>query len=96
MTNPKKQTDFSPDLPGTGFAVRPAELILAASPKYPVRALQSGKEGYVVVGYNIDKNGRAITPYVIESSNKIFENTALRAVTNFKYKQKFLNGRPVM
>ncbi|WP_321395054.1 energy transducer TonB [Emcibacter sp.] len=83
------------ELHGTGFAVLPAKLVASFNPEYPFSARRRKIEGYVLIGYEIDDQGAVVDPYVIDSSDKIFEKNALRAVIKFKYKPKFLDGMPI-
>ena len=87
---------YTPDPAESGFAVESAVLLARATPQYPRKALWKGLSGYVMVGYDVDAFGQVITPYVIDSSNEIFERNALRTVRKFKYKAKTLNGVPVV
>jgi len=60
------------------------------NPEYPRRAVRSGREGYVIVEYNVTPQGEVVNPVVIESSPKnLFERAALKAVKQWHYKADF-------
>ncbi len=65
-------------------------------PKYPPRALKRGMEGYVILAFYIDEQGRTqdITVAEVEPS-KIFVRTAIRALKKTKYQPKLVNGKAV-
>ncbi|PKF49131.1 energy transducer TonB [Enterovibrio nigricans] len=60
---------------------------------YPPKALRRGIEGYVIMKFTIDAQGRPIDIEVIETSHKrVFERSALRALKKFRYQPKIVNG----
>jgi protein TonB len=70
--------------------------IVKVTPQYPHRASEKGIEGYVVVQFTISKAGEVLNPTVLEAEpSNIFNRSALRAVTKFKYKPKIVNGESV-
>ncbi|WP_321395051.1 TonB family protein [Emcibacter sp.] len=88
----------TPELPHkntVGFSDGEVYAITAVAPEYPVSAARQGLSGYVVVGFTVDKRGAVTDAYVIESSSRLFEKSALRAITKFKYKPKVVDGSPV-
>lgn len=54
--------------------------------EYPENAAREKIEGYVVIQFDIDKNGNAKNLKLIESSNRIFDKTAITAVSKHKFK----------
>lgn len=65
-------------------------------PTYPARALQRGIEGYVVLRFSIDETGRPTDIEVVEAKPKrTFEREAMRALKNWKYQPKLLDGKAV-
>lgn len=65
------------------------------NPEYPRRALRSGREGYVVVEFNVTPEGEVVNPVVIESSPKnLFERAALKAIKQWQYKADFGSATP--
>ncbi|MDT3334757.1 energy transducer TonB [Shewanella sp. SP1S1-7] len=70
--------------------------VLQVSPRYPIDAAQSGKEGYVVVGFDITADGTVSNVRVLDANPKhVFDKAALSAVQNWKYKPKFDAGKAV-
>ena len=61
-------------------------------PVYPARALQMGLEGHVIVQLDVDAKGQVANAVVVESSHQIFEKSALRAATAFRYKPRVVDG----
>ncbi|MFC7048295.1 energy transducer TonB [Emcibacter nanhaiensis] len=87
-----------PNWPATtcpGFVHSESEFVSGEPPLYPLAAAQAGLSGYVVVGFDLSAEGRVVDPYVIDSSNEIFEETALASIRNFKYKARISNAVPV-
>ena len=64
---------------------------------YPPDALAEGLEGYVYVEFLVEPDGSIIEVRVIGSSDKIFEQEALRLVnlTNKKWKAALQSGKKV-
>ena len=52
-------------------------------------------EGIVLLEFTVDKQGNTKDILVIETSHIIFKNTAIRAVSNYKYKPIIVDGEPV-
>lgn len=70
--------------------------LVQVSPRYPIEASQNGKEGYVVVGFDITAEGTVSNVRVLEANPKrVFDKAALSAVQNWKYKPKFDAGKAV-
>jgi len=71
-------------------------LIRTIRPKYPRKAQTYGIEGYVVVGYTVTKEGNVTDPIIIDGSSQgIFNQPAIEAVLQYKYKPRLVNGEPV-
>ena len=65
-------------------------------PQYPERALQRKIEGRVLVEFTISKSGAVKDAKVIAAEpNNIFNKAAIKAVLQWKYNPKILNGKPV-
>lgn len=70
--------------------------LVQVSPRYPIEAAQNGKEGYVIVGFDITADGTVSNVRVLDANPKrIFDKEALSAVQNWKYKPKFDAGKAV-
>ncbi len=75
--------------------------IVKVQPNYPSRALSRGIEGYVIVEFTVTTNGSVRDPVVIEgmagrngqySESSIFNSSALKAASKFKYKPRVVDG----
>jgi|GEM_PF-459825 len=77
-------------------------------PQYPSRAAERGIEGYVVLSFDVLKDGSTANHKVIENARlmsdgsfkigaaKVFERAALKAAERLKYKPKVIDGKPVV
>ncbi|PSW20325.1 energy transducer TonB [Photobacterium sanctipauli] len=65
-------------------------------PRYPSRAMKQGAEGYVVMSFTIDPQGRPTDINVIEAQpRRLFEREAMRALQKWKYQPKVVDGRAI-
>jgi TonB family protein len=55
----------------------------------------SGINGNVLVGFVVDVHGNVQDPVVLTSNNPGFEDAAIRAVSQWKFKPATVNGKPV-
>ena len=70
--------------------------MVQTQPQYPVDAAREGKEGWVVVKFDINKQGKVVNAKVIDADPKrTFDKAALRAVKNWKYQPKVDQGLTV-
>lgn len=70
--------------------------IVRMEPKWPMKALREGKEGYVVMKFTINELGQPENIVVIEAEPKrLFDKEAKRALRKWKYKPKIVDGKPV-
>jgi protein TonB len=66
------------------------------SPKYPPRALEISREGWVVVELDIDEYGRPLNPEVVATGeSSLFNNSAVSAIKKFRFKPATLDGKAV-
>lgn len=79
--------------------MRPADAdllpIVKVAPQFPALAARRGLEGYVLIEYTVTRTGSVSDVVVVESSSEVFEQPALEAVSQFKYKPRVVDGRPV-
>ena len=69
--------------------------LVRVPPEYPVSALRTGTEGYVVVKFTVTETGSVKDPIVLRAEPPgVFERSAKRAVLRFKYQPQFANGQP--
>lgn len=69
--------------------------IVRVAPVYPARALSRGLEGFVDLEFTVTTAGTVKDPIVLQSTSKLFERAAIRAVLKFKYKPRVVDGVPV-
>jgi periplasmic protein TonB len=56
-----------------------------SAPLYPHEAKKDGRSGEVVVEFIVDESGRVHDARVVNSSDRVFEESALRAVTKWQF-----------
>ena len=60
--------------------------VFDAAPTYPRNALRMGREGYVLIEFDVDTDGSVLDPYVIESEpTGVFERSAIKAVRKWLF-----------
>ena len=81
----------------SGFAVGDGGTpLVRVSPIYPIRAANRGIEGWVEIEFTIDRDGGVILPRVVEAEpSAVFNRSALRAVSQWRYRPPMQDGRPV-
>lgn len=84
-----------PDTRRIGFmADGPLVTVLNVQPVYPVRAIQRGLEGYVIVSLDVEADGSVGGVRVVESSHTVFESSAIDAARRCRFKPRVVNGVP--
>ena len=74
-----------------------ARPIFRVNPNYPIEASRNGIEGWVVLGFDIDKIGQVVNVKVINAEPKrIFNKAAKQALRKWKYQAKTVDGQQVM
>lgn len=68
---------------------------VTAAPAYPFEARRNGLAGEVVVEFVVDEAGNVHAPMVARSSDRVFEEAALRAVARWKFEPGKRDGRAV-
>jgi protein TonB len=71
----------------------PLVAMVRVLPQYPASA--NGREGYVVVQFDVMANGQVNNIVVVESSARIFEKPALRAAQRSRYRARVVDGVPL-
>jgi periplasmic protein TonB len=66
--------------------------LVRVPPDYPQRALSRGLEGWVQVQFTITGTGSVTDAVVVKSSNKIFEEAALKSIARWRYNPKIEGG----
>lgn len=83
-------------LSGYGFGDSDVIALVQPKPRYPAQALSRKLEGWVLVRFNITKEGTVESVEVVDSNPKgVFEREAVRAAWRYKFKPKLVNGEPV-
>src|SRR5262245_35759780 len=84
-------------LNSSGAAAQTGEptLVHRVPPQYPARALQRGRSGAVTLRFTIDANGATKDIEVVESTSSIFEDAAVKALSQWRYVPLIENGKPV-
>jgi protein TonB len=75
-------------------SVQQAQLVSRIEPRYPFLALQTRKEGTVLLHAIISREG-VITAIEVVSGSPWFVQAALDAVREWRYRPTYLNGEPV-
>ena len=71
--------------------------LVRIEPRYPSRALHREIEGWVLLEFSISPAGTVVNPFVVDSEpRRIFDRSALRAVSRWKYKPKVEDGAAVI
>lgn len=85
-----------PSLAGVGAADTDAVPLVRVPPEYPMRAARRGTEGWVEVQFTISKSGAVKDPQILAyQPNSVFNRAALRAIRQWKYNPKMLDGKAV-
>jgi protein TonB len=66
--------------------------LVRINPDYPPRALSRGLQGWVVVQFTITATGTVKDPTVVDTSNEIFNDAALKAIARWRYNPKVEEG----
>jgi protein TonB len=84
-------------LSGYGFGDSDVIALVQPRPRYPAQALSRKIEGWVMVKFNITKDGTVDAVEVVDSKPKgVFEREAVRAAWRYKFKPKLVDGSPVV
>lgn len=77
----------------TSGATNPAVLTRSATPHYPPSALRSHQEGWVVVSFTIDTEGRPRDVRVVDSQpRRVFDRAAIEAVDRYRFSPAMKDG----
>ena len=72
---------------GCAGGPRTLPLVSATGATYPPQAKEAGVEGYVVVRYDVDPEGRVVNARVVEATPPgVFDEAALAAVTRWRFR----------
>lgn len=79
----------------SGIPDRDALPLVRVNPAYPAAAERRELEGWVHVRFTIAADGSIEDAEVVESSDAVFEASALRAVAKWRYRPSMHAGRPI-
>ncbi len=79
----------------SGLADRDPLPLVRVDPQYPPQAQQKRLEGWVHVHFTVSSAGSVEDAGVVESSDRVFEQSALQAVAKWKYQPSLRAGKPV-
>lgn len=68
---------------------------LQTAPLYPPEARRDGRTGVVVVEFVVDETGAVLAPRVANSTDRLFEEAALRAVAKWRFEPGRRHGAVV-
>lgn len=72
---------------GCASSERSLQLVSGSAVVYPAAARAAGIEGYAVVRYDIDADGRAVNARVVESQPaEVFDEAALATVASWRFR----------
>ncbi len=90
-----------PSAPGQSFAPvgfqmsdGPLVTVMRVDPNYPPSLAQKGVEGYVIVRFDVMRDGGVENVSVVESTHRGFERNALSAAQRFRFKARIVDGVP--
>ena len=69
--------------------------ITKTPPVYPVAAADQGLEGHVIVEFTVGTDGKPSGISVVESSDRVFNQSAVAAAQHFRYAPRLVGGSPV-
>jgi TonB family protein len=82
-------------LAGCAASGRSLELVSGGTVVYPAEARAAGTEGFVVVRYDIDAQGRVINPTVVEAQPAgVFEAAAIETVSSWRFRPARRGSQP--
>ncbi len=68
---------------------------MQARPVYPPEARQNGLMGEVLVEFTVDETGVVVDAHAVRSSERMFEESAVRAVARWRFEPGLRGNRPV-
>jgi len=68
---------------------------LQIAPDYPLDARRESRTGAVTVEFVVDETGRVVAPHIVETSDRVFNEAALRAVRQWRFEPGTVGGELV-
>jgi len=72
----------------------PLVTMVRVRPVYPAAAAQRELSGFTVVQFDVLADGTVANIAIVESSNRIFESSSIRAAQKMRFKPKVIDGIP--
>ena len=69
---------------------------IRTAPSYPNACLARGREGSVLVQFDITPEGHVVNPIILETPDRCFNRTVISTVTRWRYPPAYKNDRAVM
>lgn len=82
------------DLSNIGPVDGDIQPLVRVQPEFPARAAERGQSGRVCVEFTVTPEGTVTNPQVYESSSRMFDSAALRAIRGFRYQPRIVDGEP--
>jgi len=73
---------------GRAAALPPVLPLVTATPRYPIEAIRTAKQGRVVTCFLVDAAGMIVEPEIIELSDEIFREPTLTALSRSRYEPR--------
>jgi periplasmic protein TonB len=88
---------FLGEMSDAGFSgLSEAIPLVRTPPLYPPSALSRKIEGHVKILFTVNEDGAVVDPEVIEAKPpNIFDSSAIRAIRNWKFRKKMVDGAAV-
>ena len=81
--------------PDSLFVDGPLVALVRSQPIYPASAIRQELDGFVIVEFDVLADGTVANARVVESSDSVFEHSALRATMKFRFKPRVVDGVPL-
>jgi periplasmic protein TonB len=92
LTPPGPGTSLGDARPGVWIGSGELIALTQVQPVYPHSAEVRGLEGRVLVEFTVRADGSVRDPRIVESSDRIFERSALAAAARFRYQPRVVDG----
>ncbi|HEC58658.1 hypothetical protein LCGC14_0711920 [marine sediment metagenome] len=66
------------------------------APKYPKGAMRKNLEGDCTVQYDVNEQGRVVSPEIMGECHPLFKRPSLEATKDFRYKPRMIDGKAVV
>ena len=88
-------TSAKNDVTDVGPGISPPQVTFQPDPDYPMAARKRKQQGTCVLALVVDENGRPRDVHVTRSVNKVLDQNAVNAVTQWRFKPALRDGKPV-